>query len=87
MPSKAETLDCSAFFLEKFCSAVAIEDQFRGIEVSVLAPCRDGEVPPGAISIDSIDSIASTTISIIFTAISIDVAVSHDVEGVVLPWG
>jgi hypothetical protein len=39
---------------------------------------------PGAISIDSIDSRA---ISIDFTAMSIDVAVSHDEEGVVLPWG
>jgi hypothetical protein len=37
---------------------------------------------PGAISIYTI---ASTTISIDFTAISIDVAVSHDEEGVVLP--
>jgi hypothetical protein len=36
---------------------------------------------PGAISIDS------TTISVVFTAISIDVAVSHDEEGVVLPRG
>jgi hypothetical protein len=36
---------------------------------------------PGPISIDSIASIA---ISIDFTAISIDVAVSHDEEGVVL---
>jgi hypothetical protein len=35
----------------------------------------------------SIDSIASTAISIDFTAISIDVAVSHDEEGVVLPRG
>jgi hypothetical protein len=34
-----------------------------------------------------IDSIASTTVSIDFTAISIDVAVSHDEEGVVLPRG
>jgi hypothetical protein len=33
----------------------------------------------------SIDSIASTAVSIDFTAISIDVAVSHDEEGVVLP--
>jgi hypothetical protein len=33
----------------------------------------------------SIDSIASTAVSIVFTAISIDVVVSHDVEGVVLP--
>jgi hypothetical protein len=39
------------------------------------------EIAPGAISIDS------TTITIDFTAISIDVAVSHDEEGVVLPWG
>jgi hypothetical protein len=37
---------------------------------------------PGAISIDSI---ASTAVSINFTAISIDVDVSHDEEGVVLP--
>jgi hypothetical protein len=35
----------------------------------------------------SIDSIASTVISIDFTAISIDVAVSHDEEGVFLPRG
>jgi hypothetical protein len=37
---------------------------------------------PGAISIDSI---TVTAVSIDFTAISIDVAVSHDEEGVVLP--
>jgi hypothetical protein len=35
----------------------------------------------------SIDSIASTAVSIDFTAISIDIAVSHNEEGVVLPWG
>jgi hypothetical protein len=33
------------------------------------------------------DSIESTAISIDFTAISIDIAVSHDEEGVVLPRG
>jgi hypothetical protein len=33
----------------------------------------------------SIDSIASIAVSIDFTAISINVAVSHDEEGVVLP--
>jgi hypothetical protein len=38
----------------------------------------------GAISIDSIDS---TAISIDFTANSIDIAISHDEEGVVLPRG
>jgi hypothetical protein len=31
------------------------------------------------------DSIASTAVSIDFTAISIDIDVSHDEEGVVLP--
>jgi hypothetical protein len=48
----------------------------------------------GAISIDSIasttvsiHSITSTTVSIDFTAFSIDVDVSHDEEGVVLPRG
>jgi hypothetical protein len=40
------------------------------------------ESAPGAISIDSIDS---TAISIDFAAISIDVDVSHDEEGLVLP--
>jgi hypothetical protein len=39
---------------------------------------------PGAISIDAI---ASTAVSIVFTAISFNVAVSHDEEGVVLPRG
>jgi hypothetical protein len=32
-------------FPVKFRSTAAVEDQFRGIEVSVLAPCWDGEVP------------------------------------------
>jgi hypothetical protein len=35
----------------------------------------------------SIDSIASIAVSIDFTAISIDIVVSHDEEGVVLPRG
>jgi hypothetical protein len=39
---------------------------------------------PGAISIDSI---VSTAVSIDSTAISINVVVSHDEEGVVLPQG
>jgi hypothetical protein len=39
------------------------------------------ESAPGAISIDSI---ASTIVSIDFTAISINIAFSHDEEGVVL---
>jgi hypothetical protein len=72
------------FFEEEFCSSAVATDEFWGTKVSILAPCRDGKVPPGAISIDAI---ASTTISIDFTAISINVAVSHDEEGVVLPRG
>jgi hypothetical protein len=45
-PSDAKTLNQSVFFSGKFRSAAAIEDQFRGTEVSIPAPCRDGEVPP-----------------------------------------
>ena len=70
----AKTLKHQASIHEKFRSSAAIEDKFWGTEISVPAPCRDGELPPGAISIDS-------------TAISIAVADSHDEEGVVLPRG
>jgi hypothetical protein len=44
--SDAKTINQSASIHEKFCSAATIEDQFRGTEVPVLAPCRDGELPP-----------------------------------------
>jgi hypothetical protein len=44
--SDAKTLNKSVFSQIKFRSTAAIEDQFRGIIVSVLAPCRDGELPP-----------------------------------------
>jgi hypothetical protein len=44
--SDAKTLNQSVFLPVKFHSAAAVEDQFRGTEVSVWAPCRDGEVPP-----------------------------------------
>jgi hypothetical protein len=33
-------------FPKKFCSTAAIADEIRGIEVSVPAPYRDGELPP-----------------------------------------
>jgi hypothetical protein len=72
------------FFEKEFCSSAAATDEFRGTKVSVPAPCQDGLSSPGAISIYSI---TSTAISIDFTAISIDVVVSHDEEGVVLPQG
>jgi hypothetical protein len=46
IPSEAKTLNSTVSIHKKFCSTAAIEDQFRGIEVSVLAPCRDEELPP-----------------------------------------
>jgi hypothetical protein len=44
--SDVETLKKSAFSQIKFRSAAVVEDQFWGTEVFVLAPCRDGELPP-----------------------------------------
>jgi hypothetical protein len=44
--SEAKTLNQSVYIHEKFRSAAAIEDQFRGTEVSILAPCQDGELLP-----------------------------------------
>jgi hypothetical protein len=75
--SGRKTLGESAFFPEQFCSAAATADKFRGIEVSVPAPCGDGEVPPEP----------SPAVSIDLTAISINLVVSYDEEGVVLPRG
>jgi hypothetical protein len=69
-------------FPEQFHSATAVEDKFRGIEVSVLAPCRDGEVPPEP---SPSVSIAVSAVSIDLTTISTNLVVSYDKEGVVLP--
>jgi hypothetical protein len=44
--SEVKTLNSSTSIHEKFHGAAAIEDQFWGTEVSILAPCRDGELPP-----------------------------------------
>jgi hypothetical protein len=71
-------------FLEEFCSSTAIADEFRETEVSVPAPCRDGEVPPEP---SSSVSITVSTVSIDLTAISINLAVSYDEEGIVRPRG
>jgi hypothetical protein len=57
---------------------------FGGTEVSVLAPCQDGEVPPEP---SPSVSIAVSTVSIDITAICINLAVSYDEEGVVYPRG
>jgi hypothetical protein len=70
--------------LEQFRSSVATIDEFWGIEVSVLAPCRDGEVPSEP---SPSVSIAVSAVSINLIAISINLAVSYDEEGVVHPQG
>jgi hypothetical protein len=44
--SEAKTLNSPVSTHEKFRSTAAIEIQFWGTEVSVPAPCRDGELPP-----------------------------------------
>jgi hypothetical protein len=65
------------FFETKSCSSAATTDEFWGIKVSVLAPCQDGEVPPEP----------SPSVSIAVSAVSINLVVSYDEEGVVLPRG
>jgi hypothetical protein len=82
--SGQKTLEESAKFPEQFRSSAAATDEFRGTEVSVLAPCRDGEVPPEP---SPSVSIAVSAVSIDLTVISINFAVSYDEEGVVLPRG
>jgi hypothetical protein len=71
-------------FPKEFPSSAAAADKFWGIEVSVLAPCQDGEVPPEP---SPSVSIAVSAISIDLIAISIVVATSYDEVGVVLPRG
>jgi hypothetical protein len=74
----------SAIFQKEFRSSAATTNEFRGTEVSVPAPCQDGEVPrepyPSV-------SITVSTVSIDLTAISINLAVSYDEEGVFHPRG
>jgi hypothetical protein len=73
-----------ANFQKEFRSSAAVTDEFRGTEVSVPAPCRDGEVPPEP---SPSVSIAISAVSIDLTTISIAVAASDDEEEVVLPRG
>jgi hypothetical protein len=42
----AKTLNQKASIHEKFHSATAFEDKFRGTEISIPAPYRDEELPP-----------------------------------------
>jgi hypothetical protein len=73
-----------ANFQKEFRSSAATADEFRRTEVSVPAPCQDGEVPPEP---SPSVSIAVSAVSIDLTAISINLVVSYDEEGVVLPGG
>jgi hypothetical protein len=82
--SGRKTLKESAFFPEQFRSSAAIEEKFWGTEVSLPAPFRDGEVP---LEPSPSVSIAVSAISIDLAAISINLVVSYDEEGVVLPQG
>jgi hypothetical protein len=82
--SGRKTLEDSAIFQKEFRSSAATVDEFRGTEVSASAPCRDGEVPPEP---SPSVSIAISAVSIGLTAISINLAVSNDEEGVVHPRG
>jgi hypothetical protein len=79
-----KTLNQSAKFPEEFCSFVAATDEFRGTEVSIPAPYRDGEVPPEP---SPSVSIAVSAVSTDLTVISINLAVPYDEEGVFLPRG
>jgi hypothetical protein len=82
--SGRKTLRESAIFQKEFRSSATAVDEFRGTKVSILAPCRDGEVPPEP---SPSISIAVSTVSIDLTAISINLDVSYDEEGVVHPRG
>jgi hypothetical protein len=73
--SGRKTLRESAIFQKEFRSSAATADKFRGTEVSVLAPCRDGEVPPEP---SPSVSIAVSTVSIDLTAISINLAIAPE---------
>jgi hypothetical protein len=85
--SGRKTLKELAIFQKEFRSSAAAADEFRGTEVSVPAPYQDGEVPPEPTPLVSIAVSAVSAISINLTAISINLAVSYDEEGVVLPQG
>jgi hypothetical protein len=79
-----KTLKESAICQKEFRSSATVEAKFRGIEVSISAPCRDGEVPPEP---SPSTSITVSAVSIDLTAISINLVVSYDEEGVVHPQG
>jgi hypothetical protein len=58
--SGRKTLGGSAIFQKEFRSSAAVEDKFQGTEVSVLAPCRDREVPPEPSPSPSLPSLSTS---------------------------
>jgi hypothetical protein len=82
--SGRKTLRESTKFPEEFRIPTTATNEFRGTEVSISAPCWDGEVPPEP---PPSAYIAVSAVSIDLTAISINLAVSYDEEGVVHPRG
>jgi hypothetical protein len=82
--SGQKTLKEWAKFPKQFRRSAAAADKFWGTEVSVSAPSRDGEVP---LEPSPSVFIAVSAISIDLTAISINLAVFYNEEGVVLPRG
>jgi hypothetical protein len=83
-PSDPETLDQSVFFRERVLQLHRRHRQVSGDRSLCSSTLPGRGSAPGAISFNAIDSIA---VSIDFTAISTNVAVSYDEEGVVLPQG
>jgi hypothetical protein len=79
-----KTLEESTKFPEELRISASTIDEFWGTKVSIPAPCRDGEVPPEP---SPSVSIAISAVSIDLTAISINLAVSYDGEGVIHPRG
>jgi hypothetical protein len=82
--SGQKTLGGLANFQKESRSSTATADEFQGTEVSVPAPYRDGQVPPEP---SPSVSIVVSAVSIDLTAISINLVVSYDEEGVVHPRG
>jgi hypothetical protein len=82
--SQRKTLKEATIFQKKSHSSATSTDKFWGTKALCSGTLPGRGSAPEAISIDIV---AFTTVSIDFTAISTNIVVSHDEEGVVLPRG
>jgi hypothetical protein len=82
--SNSKTLKQSVFFRERVLQLRRLHRRILGDRSLCFGTLPGRGRAPRAISIDAI---ASTTVSIDFTAIFFNVAASHDEAGVVLPSG